>query len=84
MEPGSTPSDHTGEGNSPVLMADSVLASGDQSVVQAVIQQFPYRTICLEAFRIEIKIHFITNYLSNTNESTDVTGGKSCEVIEMQ
>ena len=35
VEPGSTPSSHTGE------LPDSALASGDQSVVQAVTQQFP-------------------------------------------
>ena len=42
MEPGSTPSVHTGELPSLVLLWLTVLASGDQSVVQAVTQQFPY------------------------------------------
>ena len=43
VQPGSTPSGHSGEiafTCSP--MADSVLASGGQSEVQAMIQQFPY------------------------------------------
>ena len=44
MEPGSTPSGHSGE----IVFtcapaADSALASGGQSEVQAVIQQFPYK-----------------------------------------
>ena len=44
VEPGSTPSDHTGEvAFTCAPMADLVLASGGQSEVQAMIQQFPYR-----------------------------------------
>jgi len=44
VEPGSTPSDYTGGvAFTCAPMADSVLASGGQSEVQAVIQQFPYR-----------------------------------------
>ena len=50
MEPGSTPSGHSGE----IVFtcapaADSALASGGQSEVRAVIQQFPYTTsnMCL-------------------------------------
>ena len=42
-EPGSTPSGHSGElAFTCAPAADSVLASGGQSEVQAVIQQFPY------------------------------------------
>jgi len=47
MEPGSTPSGYTGELLSPLLQqltqCDQVLASGDQSEVQAMIQQFLYK-----------------------------------------
>jgi len=43
MKPGSTPSGHSGEiAFTCALVADSALASGGQSEVQAVIQQFPY------------------------------------------
>ena len=43
MEPGSTPSSHSGESAFTCApAADSVLTSGGQSEVQAVIQQFPY------------------------------------------
>jgi len=42
-EPGSTPSGHSGEiAFTCAPAADSALASGGQSEVQAVIQQFPY------------------------------------------
>ena len=45
MEPGSTPSGHSGEiAFTCAPAADSALTSGGQSEVQAVIQQFPYRT----------------------------------------
>ena len=44
VEPGSTPPDYTGGvAFTCAPMADSVLASGAQSEVQAVIQQFLYR-----------------------------------------
>ena len=43
MQPGSTPSGRTAELPSPLLpRADSVLSPGDQSVVQAMTQPFPY------------------------------------------
>jgi len=43
VEPGSTPSSHTGGVASTCApVADSALTSGGQSEVQAVIQQFPY------------------------------------------
>jgi len=46
VEPGSTPSGHSGEiAFTCAPAADSVLASGGQSEVQAVIQQFPYITL---------------------------------------
>ena len=42
-QPGSTPSDHSGEiAFTCALAADSVIASGGQSEVHAVIQLFPY------------------------------------------
>lgn len=44
-EPGSTPSGHSGAiAFTRAPAADSVLASGSQSEVQAAIQQFPYNT----------------------------------------
>jgi len=43
VEPGSTPSGHSGEiAFTCAPAADSALTSGGQSEVQAVIQQFPY------------------------------------------
>ena len=43
LQPGSTPSGHSGEiAFTCAPAADSALASGGQSEVQAVIQQFPY------------------------------------------
>ena len=43
VEPGSTPSGHSGEiAFTCAPAADSALASGGQSEVQAMIQQFPY------------------------------------------
>ena len=55
LQPGSTPSGHSGE----IVFtcapaADSALASGGQSEVQAVIQQFPYK---LKMFYNEFKIN---------------------------
>jgi len=45
VEPGFTPSGHLGEiAFTCAPAADSALASGGQSEVQAVIQQFPYST----------------------------------------
>jgi len=44
MQPGSTSSSHTGRLPSPVLPQLTVLASGGQLEVQAVIQQFPYNS----------------------------------------
>jgi len=45
-EPGSTPSGHSGEiAFTCAPAADSALASGGQSEVQAGIQQFPYTNI---------------------------------------
>jgi len=46
VQPGSTPSGHSGEiAFTCAPAADSVLASGGQSEVQAMIQQFPYTPI---------------------------------------
>ena len=45
MEPGSTPSSHSGEiAFTCAPAADSALASGGQSEVQAVTQLFPYKS----------------------------------------
>ena len=50
MQPGSTPSGHSGEiAFTCAPAADSVPASGGQSEVQAVIQQFPYSQEMLSA-----------------------------------
>jgi len=44
VQPGSTPSGHSGEiAITCAPVADSALASSGQSEVQAMIQQFPYR-----------------------------------------
>ena len=45
VQPGPTPSGHSGEvAFTCAPVADSALASGGQSEVQAVIQRFPYRS----------------------------------------
>ena len=55
VEPGSTPSGHTGGGVASTCapMADSAPASGGQSEVQTMIQQFPYRYL----LEITLKLH---------------------------
>jgi len=56
VQSGSTPSHHSGEiAFTCAPAADSVLASGGQSEVQAVIQQFPYNNIQM---RKEIMFHW--------------------------
>jgi len=50
VQPGSTPSGHTGELTSPVLPWLTLLASADQSDVQAVIQELPYNHQSLPSY----------------------------------
>jgi len=53
VEPGSTPSGHSGDiAFTCAPAADSALASGGQSEVQAVIQQFPYTLVYLRSPKI--------------------------------